>query len=153
MRFYIPHYICKQNINKFYSFGLKTDKFGYFYRTIPVESYDELQEQLSTIDQFKQTAREIQLLLIDQKGELCIRKRDMKRFELFKQTLYERMQAVIDLGSMMGIEEEGMGLDFSLPKCDDIKDYIEYLRDIDFVMTNVHICKILMRNFSLTQWV
>ncbi len=45
------------------------------------------------------------------------------------------METIIDLYEGMNIGEGGNGIDIKMPPCDDLKDYILYLKDIDFIFT------------------
>ena len=47
----------------------------------------------------------------------------------------DKMNAIIELYENMNLGEHGNGLDIKLPPCDDLKDYISYLKDIDFIFT------------------
>lgn len=49
--------------------------------------------------------------------------------------LNKRMQVIIDLYESMNIENEENGIDIKLPPCKDFKDYISYLKDIDFIFS------------------
>lgn len=49
--------------------------------------------------------------------------------------LYNRMQAIIELYESMDIENEENGIDIKLPLCKDFKNYISYLKDIDFIFS------------------
>ena len=50
--------------------------------------------------------------------------------------LIKRMQVIIDLYESMDIENEENGIDIKLPPCKDFKDYISYLKDIDFIFSH-----------------
>lgn len=45
------------------------------------------------------------------------------------------MQTIIDLYENMNISNGGNGVDIKMPPCDDLKDYISYLKDIDFIFS------------------
>ena len=47
----------------------------------------------------------------------------------------DKMNTIIELYENMNIGENGNGLDIKLPPCDDLKDYISYLKDIDFIFS------------------
>lgn len=63
---------------------------------------------------------------------------DTDRYNNFlskKNTLYQKMESIIELYESMNIAESGNGLDIKLPPCEDLKDYISYLKKIDFIFT------------------
>lgn len=47
--------------------------------------------------------------------------------------LIHKMDAIIDLGMSLEQNNKAFGIDISIPKCSDIKQYIGYLKDIDFI--------------------
>lgn len=49
--------------------------------------------------------------------------------------LYNKMQCIIELYESLKIETEGKGVDIKLPPCDDLKEYIAYLKDLDFIFS------------------
>lgn len=46
-----------------------------------------------------------------------------------------KMKTIIELYENMNLVEDGKGLDIKLPPCADLKDYISYLKDIDFIFS------------------
>lgn len=59
-----------------------------------------------------------------------------KNFISKKDILLNKMKTIIELYESMNITESGDGLDIKLPPCNDLKDYISYLKDIDFIFTH-----------------
>lgn len=63
---------------------------------------------------------------------------EIERYNNFiskKDILLSKMKTIIELYESMNITESGDGLDIKLPPCNDLKDYISYLKDIDFIFT------------------
>lgn len=52
-----------------------------------------------------------------------------------KNVLYRKMQDIIELYESMNLENDGNGLDIKLPSCEDLNEYISYLKDINFIFT------------------
>jgi len=52
-----------------------------------------------------------------------------------KNILYNKMQAIIELYESMNLENDGNGLDIKLPHCETLKEYISYLKDLEFVFS------------------
>lgn len=52
-----------------------------------------------------------------------------------KNVLLNKMQIIIELYESMKIGDGGNGIDIKLPPCDNLKDYISYLKDIDFIFS------------------
>ena len=49
--------------------------------------------------------------------------------------LYDKMKDIIELYESMNLENDGNGLDIKLPNCEDLGEYISYLKDINFIFT------------------
>lgn len=49
--------------------------------------------------------------------------------------LCDKMESIIELYEGLNIENVGDGIDIKLPPCDDLKDYISYLKEIDFIFS------------------
>lgn len=47
--------------------------------------------------------------------------------------LYARMDTIIELYESMGLEDAKNGIDVKIPECEDLKEYIWYLKELDFV--------------------
>lgn len=46
-----------------------------------------------------------------------------------------KMQIIIELYESMNLGDGGSGIDIKMPPCDDLKDYISYLKDIEFIFS------------------
>lgn len=60
------------------------------------------------------------------------------RYSAFKNKqniLHDKMNGIIELYESMNIETNGTGIDIKLPPCDDLKEYINYLRELDFIFS------------------
>lgn len=49
--------------------------------------------------------------------------------------LISKMQAIIDLYESLGNDIQESGIDIKIPKCSNLKEYINYLKEIDFILT------------------
>lgn len=58
-----------------------------------------------------------------------------REFAKSKNVLLTKMKNIIELYESLNIENEGCGIDIKFPPCDDLKDYISYLKDIDFIFS------------------
>lgn len=61
-----------------------------------------------------------------------------------------KMNTIIELYEGMGLEETSNGLDIKLPPCDNLKNYISYLKDIDFIFLSVHFCSVKTKFLNLS---
>lgn len=52
-----------------------------------------------------------------------------------KNLLLRRMETIVELYESLNIKNEANGIDIKLPPCDDLKDYISYLKEIDFIFS------------------
>lgn len=60
------------------------------------------------------------------------------RYSVFKNKqniLHDKMNGIIELYESMNIETNGTGIDIKLPPCDDLKEYISYLKELDFIFS------------------
>lgn len=49
--------------------------------------------------------------------------------------LYRKMEDIIELYESLNLENEGNGIDIKLPPCDNLKEYITYLKEIEFIFS------------------
>lgn len=71
--------------------------------------------------------------------------RHMNEFNINSQTYNEyrrktnilrsKMNDIIELYESLNLENEGNGIDIKIPPCDNLKEYISYLKDIEFVFS------------------
>lgn len=52
-----------------------------------------------------------------------------------KNILYNKMNMIIELYESMNLENDGNGVDIKLPPCEDLKEYISYLKDLEFIFS------------------
>ena len=52
-----------------------------------------------------------------------------------RNNLLSKMNLIIELYESMEIANDGVGLDIKLPPCDDLKEYISYLKQIEFIFS------------------
>ena len=57
------------------------------------------------------------------------------QLESIKKNICERMETIINLYESMNLGDGGNGIDIKMPPCDDLKDYISYLKDIEFIFS------------------
>lgn len=57
--------------------------------------------------------------------------------------LKSKMKNIVELYESLNIETDGNGIDIKLPPCDDLKEYINYLKELDFIFSQ---CPFLQHN-------
>lgn len=141
MKLYNVYRICKQNIDFFEENNL-TQYSVNGQTAYKMDNWKDFQEKLKLI-------RRIVILkeYVDNYFNtipIFIRERDILNFPpetaskltSIKEQICNRMNSVIDLYESMNLGDSGNGLDIKLPQCENFKDYISYLKDIDFIFTN-----------------
>ena len=65
----------------------------------------------------------------------CLVSEKYNNFINKKDILLSKMHTIIELYESMNIPEGNIGFDIKLPHCEDLKDYISYLKSIDFIFS------------------
>ncbi len=58
-----------------------------------------------------------------------------RKFALALDDLYVTLQTIVDLYESLELEQNRCGIDVKIPKCSSLKEYMEYLKEIEFVFT------------------
>lgn len=141
MKLYNTYRLCKQYIEFFEKDNLSKQIFNNNNVIYKTDNWFEFKDKLKTI-------RKIPVLMdfVDSYfNEIPVFVCDKNIFELPASTanslnsikfhICNRMETIIDLYEGMNIGNGGNGIDIKIPPCDDLKDYISYLKDIDFIFT------------------
>lgn len=141
MRLYNTYYVCKAclpAINELELTEFKQDNVVKGYRTsgwkIFMEALDSLYFVPAVFEQVKDT---LSVLRPDDKygvnPELTVKIGTELKEALTR--LKGSIESVIKLYESMGIEESKVGIDIKIPKCESLREYMEYLKDVDFILT------------------
>lgn len=146
MKLYNVYRLCKNHINFFknikvtekeelYPDGMKNVKI------YTINNWLELKEELNIINKVPALTNYVNDLVQSVPDSLranaspCMLIDKYNNFISKKNILHKKMGTIIELYESMNITESGNGLDIKLPPCEDLKDYISYLKDIDFIFS------------------
>lgn len=146
MKLYNVYRICKQNIELIRniaviqndSTGLSKDTKVKIYTIKNWHNLKSILYKLEAIPVLSQYVNECFKIIPDTfRDEDSVPMNNDKYTEFVKRKniLYEKMQDIIELYESMNLENDGNGLDIKLPDCEDLGEYISYLKDINFIFT------------------
>ena len=138
MKLYNIYRLCKENVLSIEDAKFrKDDKSGVYI----ISSWSTIQKRLNLIKKipgFKEYVNDclnsvpvlVRELVSPQVDPTTAQKINSKL-----KKITDKMYAIIELYEDMNLVEHNNGLDIKLPPCEDLKDYISYLKDIDFIFS------------------
>lgn len=146
MKLYNVYRLCKKHINFFknikvtekeelYPEGMKNVKI------YTINNWLELKEELNIINKVPALTNYVNDLIQSVPDSLranaspCMFIDRYNNFISKKNILHKKMETIIELYESMNIPEGNVGIDIKLPPCEDLKDYILYLKKIDFIFS------------------
>jgi hypothetical protein len=141
MRLYNIYFLCKKNIDLIKDFQLPPSKDGNGRDIFKFNNWKQVKNilnELYTVNGLEDSVRKVYESLdpITRDAAIPIISTGVKNTLVNNQTtLIEKMQTIIELYESMGNGVSGTGIDVKLPKCSGLKEYINYLKEIDFVFT------------------
>lgn len=141
MKLYNVYRLCKQNIKFFKKQNFNKKEVNNNQITYELKNWTEFRTQLKVIrkipvltDYVNDYFNTIPVFLQDE-GIIELSSQTATKLNSIKFSICSRMQTIIDLYENMNISNGGNGVDIKMPPCDDLKDYISYLKDIDFIFS------------------
>ena len=146
MKLYNVYRICKKHIN-FFEIIKITEKEELNasetkrIRIFTINNWLELKEVLNIINKIPALtnyANDYIESVPDSLRDNIAPRMEIDRYNNFiskKNTLYNKMKNIIELYESMNLENDGSGLDIKLPHCESLKEYISYLKDLEFVFS------------------
>lgn len=141
MKLYNTYRLCKQNIDYFEESNLTRHVVENNNVIFQLENWTEDKEKLKNLRRLPILKNYIDNyfniipIFIFEKEIPVVSSTMASQLESIRKNIYNRMETIIDLYEGMNIGEGGNGIDIKMPPCDDLKDYISYLKDIDFIFT------------------
>lgn len=136
LRLYNIYYLCKSLIEVFSEVKIKATSSEYH-----IEKWNEYKTALQSLRQvpmFKNTADEIYETIpafIREKPVPAFGAATKDKFDEKNNNLVYKMQTIIDLYESMNLKDTKKGIDIKIPTCEELKDYIWYLKEINFIFT------------------
>jgi len=142
MRLYNIYYICsicKETIEESISLEqIKNSAGTVTYRINGWRDCRKALEQIRNVSCFKEQAESVyeSLGVVERDKDNPIVTSDVKnKFIANRDKLLIAMKAVISLYQSLDLGESFVGIDVKIPKCNSLKEYMEYLKEIDFIFT------------------
>lgn len=137
MRLYNIYFMCKKHIDTISSFNFKDNGNNTFTFTNWFDVklvLNELYSIASIKDAVKNLHNCIDPINRDAKSPI-ISATIRNSINSNQNILISKMQAIIELYDSIGSSAQEIGIDVKIPKCSDLKEYINYLKEIDFIFT------------------
>lgn len=141
MKLYNVYRICKQNIDYFKKSNLTKQVVENNNVIFQLENWIEFKEKLkslrklSILKDYIDNYFNIIPVFISEKEIPKVSSTMASQLESIKKNICERMETIINLYESMNLGDGGNGIDIKMPPCDDLKDYISYLKDIEFIFS------------------
>lgn len=141
MKLYNVYRICKQNIDYFQKPNLKKQVAENNNIIFQLENWTEFKEKLKSIRKLSilkdyiDNYFNIIPVFISEKETPKVSSTMASQLETIRKNICERMETVINLYESMNLGNGGNGIDIKMPPCDGLKDYISYLKDIEFIFS------------------
>lgn len=139
MKFYNIYYLCKNCIDVCQGLNICRKKDSTDYYIENWGEYKKILEQLRKIDLFSGISYTIyksipSIVVDDVRPEISGGRKDS--LIRYNNNLVLMMQTVIDLYESMHLAMDGKGIDIKIPECHDLKEYMSYLKELDFIFNN-----------------
>jgi len=146
MKLYNVYRICKQNIDFFKQPNItKNVKESFTIEqtqiTHSMKNWAEFKDKLKSIrklpilkDLVDNYYNTIPVFIQDQETPR-LSSSTVAQLNSIKKNICDKMETVINLYEGMNLGDSGNGIDIKMPPCDDLKDYISYLKDIEFIFS------------------
>lgn len=141
LKLYNVYRLCKQNIDFFKESNIKKDNSN--NNAYVIENWSEFKKHLIVIARIPVLKNDvityIQGTPLFEIGISTymppITEKAANYLNSKKQIICNKMQTIIDLYESMNLGDNSKGIDIKLPPCEDLKEYISYLRDIEFIFS------------------
>lgn len=138
MKLYNVYRICKRNIEEFNDYFAKiNDKTG-LYIIFNWKNIKQSLELIKKIPSFRRCVNDYIYsvpVLVRENVSAEFDSNTAQKVNAKLNVIINKMQIIIDLYESMNLGNGGNGLDVKMPPCDDLKDYISYLKDIEFIFS------------------
>lgn len=138
MKLYNVYRLCKLNIDFLdSSVARKDDKSGLFV----ISTWSKIQERfelIKKIPSFKDYINDYinsVPVLVRESVSPQIDASTAQKLNSKLKVITNRMRVIIELYESMEIGDDGNGIDIKIPSCDNLKEYISYLKDIEFIFS------------------
>ena len=138
MKLYNVYRLCKQNIYFLESAMAKKDEKSGLFVISTWPAVKERFELIKKIPSFKDCINDYinsVPVLVRESVSPQIDPSTAGKINSKLKVITSKMQTIIELYESMEISDGGNGIDIKIPPCDDLKEYISYLKDIEFIFS------------------
>lgn len=138
MKLYNVYRLCKENLISLENANFKKDNESGVYT---ISSWPFIQKRLDIIKKipsFKECINDYidsVPVLVRENVSPQVDPSTAQKINSKLKIITNKMNVIIELYENMNLGENGNGLDIKLPPCTHLKDYISYLKDIDFIFS------------------
>lgn len=152
LRLYNVYYLCKNLIKIFAENRIETKMANREYYINNWDEYKTALESLRQIQMFVEIVDDLYETIpvfVREKNRPEIDHEIKNKFIYKNNMIVDKMNTIIDLYESMNLKDSKNGIDVKIPECNDLKDYIWYLKEIDFILTQ---CPYLLCNEEQIQF-
>ena len=138
MKLYNVYRLCKQNIDFSEKINIESKQSLYSMKNwANAKTIIQTIKKIPALKQYANNLIEAVPESLRDKNEFDIDNNTRNNLVSKINTLYSKMSTIIELYESMGILENQSpnAIDIKLPSCDDLDEYISYLKDINFIFT------------------
>ena len=138
MRLYNTYYVCKKFVNDISELLFASINAGQVYEIQNWERYKEtllVVRQVPFLKSHVNSFYNIVPVFVREDVKPRIDSTIRSKLEAKKEVIVDKMQAVIELYEGLGIAPNGNGIDVKIPPCSSLKEYMAYLKEIDFIFS------------------
>lgn len=138
MKLYNVYRLCKQNIEKFNGYVAKKNEKTGLYIIYNWNNIKQSLELIKKIPSFRNCVNDYIYsvpVLVRENVSAEFDHTTAQKVNSKLNVIINKMQVIIDLYESMNLGDGGNGIDIKMPPCDDLKDYISYLKDIEFIFS------------------
>lgn len=137
MKLYNVYYLCKNLIDIFKEKRIELTSNQEFY----INNWDEYQSALQLLRQipmFRNIADEVYETIpvfVRENPRPKVGTDTKNKFVKKNADIVNQINTIINLHESMNLEDTHKGIDIKIPACNELKEYIWYLKEIDFILT------------------
>ena len=138
MRLYNTYYVCKKFVDDISELSFASINLGQAYVIQNWERYKEtllVVRQVPFLKSHVDSFYNIVPVFVREDVEPRIDSTIRSKLEAKKKVTVDKMQAVIELYEDLDIAPNGNGIDVKIPHCGSLKEYMAYLKEIDFIFS------------------
>lgn len=141
MRLYNVYYLCKVSIDGIKGLDYRKNEYQNGQSDITVLGWQKAVQSYEVVSEIDFLKEEVKVLLAaiptyaQNNDDPNVSIATYNAVRSWNYQLLTKMQVIIDMYESQETGEIQAGIDIKVPKCDSFKEYIQYLKDLDFVFS------------------